>query len=80
MQILDSQMVSSVSGQWNSFEETQGGSERWDDIEHVGLGMPTTWNVIRDNDNSHNANFEAAYTLPSCCLSPKDMGHIAAHA
>jgi hypothetical protein len=38
--------------QWNSYVDISGDSVQWDDIEHVGSGMPTTWNVVVDHDNS----------------------------
>ena len=33
---------SDVVGQWNSYVDIRGDSVHWDDIEHVGPGMPTT--------------------------------------
>ncbi len=47
-------MSSDVVGQWTSFVDRRGDSGQWDDIEHVGPGMPTTWDVVVDNDNSQN--------------------------
>lgn len=36
----------------DAYEDIRGSSVPWDDIEHVGPGMPTTWNVLRGNDDS----------------------------
>jgi hypothetical protein len=30
----------------------------WDDIEHVGPGKPTTWNVVGVHANSQNKDIE----------------------
>ncbi len=49
--------TSDVVGQWSSYVDIHGDSVPWDDIEHVGPGMPTTWNVITENDNSNDATF-----------------------
>ena len=45
---------SDVVGQWNSYVDIRGDSVHWDDIEHVGPGMPTTWNVAGVHPNSQN--------------------------
>lgn len=36
------------------YVDSRGDSGQWDDIEHVGPGMPTTWDVVVDHDNSQN--------------------------
>ena len=50
--------TSDVVGQWNSYVDIRGDSVQWDDIEHVGPGTPTTWNVVVDHDNSQNKDAE----------------------
>ena len=45
-------------GQWGGYVDIRGDSVPWDDIEHVGPGMPTTWNVMRVHDNSQNKDIE----------------------
>jgi hypothetical protein len=50
--------TSDVVGQWSSYVDIRGESVSWDDIEHVGPGMPTTWNVVGVHDNSQNKDIE----------------------
>lgn len=45
-------------GQWAPYVDIRGGSQAWDDIEHVGPGMPTTWNVVGAHDNSQHIDTE----------------------
>ena len=49
---------SDVVGQWSSYVDIHGDSVPWDDIEHVGPGTPTTWNVVGIHDNSQNKDIE----------------------
>ena len=49
---------SDVIGQWGSYVGNHGDSMPWDDIEHVGPEMPTTWNVVGAHDNSQNKDIE----------------------
>ena len=49
---------SSGVGQWNSNVDRSGDSVHWNDIEHVGPGMPTTWNVAGVPLNSQNRDIE----------------------
>ena len=50
--------TSDVVGQWGSYVDIRGDSMPWDDIEHVGPGAPTTWNVVGVHDNSQNKDIE----------------------
>ena len=45
-------------GQWGSYADIRGDSVSWDDIEHVGLGMPTACYVVGGHDNSQNKDRE----------------------
>ena len=47
-----------VVGQWSSYVDVRGDSVSWDDIEHVGPGMPSTWNVMGVHGNSQNKGIE----------------------
>jgi hypothetical protein len=49
---------SGIVGQWNSYVDIRGDSGHWDDIEHVGPGLPTTWNVAGVHPNSQNRDIE----------------------
>jgi len=45
-------------GQWSSYVDIRGDSVPWDDIEHVGPGMPTIWNVMGIHNNLQNKDIE----------------------
>jgi hypothetical protein len=49
---------SDVVGQWNTYVDIRGDSGHWDDIEHVGPEMPTTWNVAGVHPNSQTRDIE----------------------
>jgi hypothetical protein len=52
--MVQSQIHGSGVHNWNVYEDIRGSSAPWDDMEHVGPGMPTIWNMFRGNDDSQH--------------------------
>ena len=56
--IAQAGFVSDVAGQWGSYVDIRGDSATWDDIEHVGPGMPSTFHVVGAQNNLQHKDIE----------------------
>lgn len=56
--LLQAHHASEDHHEWNPYVDTRADSVVWEDIEHVGPGMPTTWDVVVGHDNSQNNDAE----------------------
>ena len=47
-----------VVGQWGLGVDIRGDNVPWDDLEHVGPGMPSTFHVLGSHNNPQNRDIE----------------------